>query len=69
MCVLMLIMHAQYLKNLESKVLVNVRNARQVPLLTYDGEQLCQSIAIARFLANEYGLAGQSNLQKAQVPL
>ena len=39
----------------------------QVPLLTYEGEQLCQSIAIARFLANQYGLSGRTSLEKAQV--
>jgi len=39
----------------------------QLPVLNFNGTVLSQSIAIARFLANEYGLAGKSNLEKAQV--
>jgi glutathione S-transferase len=38
----------------------------QVPVLTVDGEQLCQSIAIARYLANVNGLAGTTHLERAQ---
>merc|ERR1712018_769709 len=39
----------------------------QVPVLEVDGVNICQSMAIARFLANEYGLTGNSSLVKAQV--
>jgi len=38
----------------------------QVPLLTVDGEQLCQSVTIARYLANMFGLAGHTQLEHAQ---
>ena len=36
-------------------------------MLEYDGEVLCQSLTIARFLARESGLAGQSALESAQI--
>ena len=39
----------------------------QLPVLEVDGENICQSMAIARFLANEFGLAGNSALTKAQI--
>ena len=39
----------------------------QVPLLEVDGDTICQSMAIARYLASECGLAGSSSLVKAQV--
>ena len=39
----------------------------QVPLLEVDGNTICQSMAIARYLASECGLAGSSSLVKAQV--
>ena len=39
----------------------------QVPVLEVDGVNICQSMAIARFLANEYGLTGNSSLVKAQI--
>jgi len=38
----------------------------QVPRLVYKGEVIYQSRTIARFLANEFGLAGQNNTEKAQ---
>jgi len=38
----------------------------QMPLLNFKGTQLCQSMTIARFLAEEYGLAGTDNVSKAQ---
>jgi len=38
----------------------------QLPTLKYNGELICQSMAIARLLANEYGLAGKNNLENAQ---
>jgi len=37
-----------------------------LPILEYDGVRIGQSVAIARFLANKFGLAGKSNLEKAQ---
>jgi len=39
---------------------------RQLPTLKYKGELLCQSITIARFLANEFCLAGRNNAEQAQ---
>ena len=39
----------------------------QVPLLEVDGNTICQSMAIARYLASECGIAGSSGLVKAQV--
>ena len=39
----------------------------QLPLLEWDGEVICQSMACARFIAREVGLAGNSNMESAQV--
>merc|ERR1712088_842281 len=39
----------------------------QLPVLEVDGDMIGQSMAIARFLANQYGIAGSSNLVKAVV--
>jgi len=39
----------------------------QVPMLYWDGEVVAQSIACARFLARQFGLAGRNNLEMAQV--
>ncbi|XP_023338893.1 glutathione S-transferase 1 [Eurytemora carolleeae] len=38
----------------------------QIPILLYNGVVISQSITIARFLANEFGLAGKNNLEKAE---
>ena len=38
----------------------------QLPIITYNGTVLGQSMTQARFLANEYNLAGRNNLEKAQ---
>ena len=38
----------------------------QLPLLNYNGQVLCQSISIARFLAKEFGLSGRNNVESAQ---
>merc|ERR1712098_347539 len=38
----------------------------QVPVLDYNGQVLCQSLSIARFLAAEFGLVGNTNLERAQ---
>merc|ERR1712215_352945 len=38
----------------------------QLPTLKYDGEVVCQSISISRFLAKEFGLAGKDNIENAQ---
>ena len=37
-----------------------------VPVLEYKGEVICESMAIAMFLAEEFGLAGKNNLEGAQ---
>ncbi|TMS34860.1 hypothetical protein L596_002367 [Steinernema carpocapsae] len=39
----------------------------QLPVLEVDGKELAQSFAIYRYLANEFGLAGNTPLEKAQV--
>ena len=39
----------------------------QLPVLEINGDTIGQSMAIARFLANQYGIAGSSGLVKAQV--
>ena len=39
----------------------------QLPVLEVDGNTICQSMAIARYLASECGIAGSSGLVKAQV--
>ena len=36
-----------------------------MPTLQVDGRIICQSTAIYRYLANEFGLYGSSNLDKA----
>ena len=38
---------------------------KQMPTLEVDGKVICQSYAIFRFLANELGLYGSSNMDKA----
>merc|ERR1711892_26647 len=38
----------------------------QLPILKYNGELLCQSMTIARFLASEFGLAGRNDVEKSQ---
>nr|KAG5698904.1 hypothetical protein BaRGS_006798 [Batillaria attramentaria] len=40
---------------------------RQAPFLDYKGERIAQSIAIANFLAREFGLAGTTKLETARV--
>jgi glutathione S-transferase len=37
----------------------------QMPVLEVDGKMLCQSTAIARYLAREFGLTGKNNLDMA----
>ncbi|GMR45044.1 hypothetical protein PMAYCL1PPCAC_15239, partial [Pristionchus mayeri] len=39
----------------------------QVPILCVDGEELPQSFAIARYLANQFGFAGKSAFESAWV--
>ena len=43
--------------------------AGQMPVLEVDGVQIGQSVAIARFLANKYNLAGNTPLEKAQADM
>ena len=38
-------------------------------MLEYDGKRLVQSIAMARFVAREFGLAGRNNLEAAQADM
>jgi len=40
-----------------------------MPILEVDGVVIAQSHAIARYLANQYGLAGQTDIEKAQVDM
>merc|ERR1711913_186459 len=39
----------------------------QLPLLKWGDEVICQSMACARFIAREVGLAGNTNMESAQV--
>lgn len=39
----------------------------QVPVLEYKGEKLPQSVAIARFLAKQFNLAGRDHFEQAKV--
>jgi len=41
----------------------------QMPVLEVDGKQLCQSTAIARYLAREHGLAGKNNWDMARADM
>ena len=41
----------------------------QLPVLVYQGEYLCQSMAIARFVAHKFGLGGNGNLEQAKVEM
>jgi len=41
----------------------------QLPVLEVDGVKLCQSNAIARYLAKKYDLAGKTDLEQAQVDM
>jgi len=43
---------------------------RQVPIFEIDGKiTLCQSLAISRYLARKYNLAGKTELEQAQVDM
>ncbi|XP_033746352.1 S-crystallin SL11-like [Pecten maximus] len=39
----------------------------QLPILEFDGQTLCQSMTIVRYLAREHGLYGDNNLESAKV--
>merc|ERR1712027_45604 len=39
----------------------------QLPVLNWDGVEICQSMAAARFIAREVGLAGNTSIEQAQV--
>jgi len=39
----------------------------QMPVLDIDGHVICQSLAICRYLANEFGFYGDSNLDKLDI--
>lgn len=38
----------------------------QVPVLEIDGKKIGQSLAIARFVGHEFGLAGKDNVENAR---
>ena len=38
-------------------------------MLCYNGVETAQSMAVARFLANEFGLSGKNNLEKARADM
>ena len=37
--------------------------------MCYNGVEIAQSMAVFRFLANEYGLAGKTNLERARADM
>merc|ERR1712029_77082 len=41
----------------------------QLPVLCYNGVEIGQSMSVARFLANEFGLAGKTNLERARADM
>merc|ERR1711997_744712 len=41
----------------------------QIPVLNYNGVEISQSMAITRFMGNEFGLAGKTNLEKARADM
>jgi len=41
----------------------------QMPVLEVDGKMLCQSTAIARYLAREFGLAGNNTFDMAKADM
>ncbi|XP_078579122.1 hematopoietic prostaglandin D synthase-like [Branchiostoma floridae x Branchiostoma japonicum] len=41
----------------------------QAPVLDVDGTMICQSVAIARFIAKESGLAGKTNMEQARADM
>merc|ERR1712088_900086 len=41
----------------------------QLPMLEYDGRKIDQSVAMARFVARENGLAGKNNFEAAQADM
>ena len=41
----------------------------QVPMLEFGGKQLSQSMTIARFLADEFKLAGKTNFDRAEASM
>lgn len=42
---------------------------RQIPLLEAEGKTLCQTNAITRYLANKFGFAGKTDIEKAEVDM
>jgi len=41
----------------------------QIPLLEFDGKVFCQSVAITRYLANKFGCAGKTELERLQADM
>ncbi len=42
---------------------------KQLPVLEYDGQTLGQSMAIVRFLAREFNLAGKNSWEQARADM
>ena len=40
-----------------------------MPVLEYDGEEIAQSLTVARFLAKKCGLGGRNELEMAQADM
>ena len=59
------------LKNITIKDNIFIIEQRfgQLPRLDIDGETLYQSLAINRFLARKYGLAGRNAMEEANVDM
>ena len=53
----------------EQNVFVTETPCGQLPMLTYNGTEISQSMAIARLIAREFNLAGHSRLEEAQVDM
>ena len=41
----------------------------QLPVLEHNGQVICQSIGITRYIAREHGLAGKDNWTQAQADM